>query len=454
MMAAMSEIAAARPAPTDALTTAFAELVRLENTNTNQIVIVEGALCAHRLAAAVHRAAQVFPLLRASHGAAAWRQPEAGSLGVSLHDWKGACDFHDPAFRAMLMALSRSNRLDCSRRAACQVYLVHARDRSSSCVYLTSAHAVADARSDCMLLARIMREYASPGEPAHADADHGFATLQEIVPDWYTRSARWRRAVPAQWSIAQDVFRRDGGLHRRRSNDVPSQFVDFSHSIADDETVTAIAGSARKAGVTFNTLFLAALVRLLERNTFGRTTRVTCALSLRNSLPPRYGDSFRNYLIPIAVRSPRNLGTQALLRHLQSTMLAARQPAGLQMGLGRLECLAQSVARPWLDPLTRFFIARSQGTNACLSNPGVIAEDLSGFGPDHAVRQYTGFGCLLEPYDFILYPPTVNGRLQFDVVYRRAAFRDIETELMGPYRAELAHLLNDVAHDGSEGASR
>jgi hypothetical protein len=126
-------------------------------------------------------------------------------------------------------------------------------------------------------------------------------------------------------------------------------------------------------------------------------------------------------------------------------MDAARRPEALQRELGRLECMTQSVAMSVLDPLTRIVIERAQGTNACLSNPGVIREDLSGFGPAHPTLQYVGFGCLLEPYDFVLYPPTVNGRLQLDVVYRRAAFRDIRKELVEPYRKELLGLLRSMS---------
>ncbi|WP_130392060.1 hypothetical protein [Cupriavidus agavae] len=441
-----------RAAPTDALTTAFAKLARIENTNTNQIVVVDGQLCASRMADAVQAAARAFPLLGVRGGNPAGSG--SASHGLSLHRWKGRCNFGDVGFRRMLMALSRDNRLDWPNRPAFQIYLILASDGLSSCVYLTSAHAVADARSDCLLLARLMREYArlSAPEGCAPDSDrkqgmpvHEFASLQDILPSWYGGVARMRRLASAGRSLAQDLVRGDQGLRRRRRPGVPPAELDFFHSTLEPEFADTIARNARRAGVTMNTLFLAALVRLMERSGKRATTRLTCAVSLRYSLDPAYGESFRNYLLPVAVRTARGLGDADLLGHLQSAVRAARRPASLQRELGRLESLAASISMPWLDPVSRFVIARSQGTNACLSNPGRIAEDLSGFGPQHPTRQYTGFGCLLEPYDFIFYPPTVNGRLQWDVVFRRAAFTDIEREFVAPYRDALLALIRGIA---------
>jgi len=438
-------------APTDALTSAFVQLVRLENTNTNQIVVVRGILDAQRLSAAVRRAAKSFPLLRARHSAdpGARPPPDWTPLGVSIHDWDGRCDLHDAAFRDMLMTLSRSNRLDWLRRPPIQVYLVLARDGQSSCVYLTSAHAVADARSDCLLLARIMEEFAATEGAAErsqvSKEEHGFETLQAILPAWYTPHARLRRLVSAGCSIARDILRSDQRLVCKRAPDIPHSDIDFFQSLVDAETAAAIRYASRYAGVTINTLFLAALIRLVERGGTRPMTRVTCALSLRNSLDAAYDQSFRNYLLPITVRAPRGMTDADLVSHVHEAMDAARRQKALQRELGRLECMTQSVAMPVLDPLTRIVIERAQGTNACLSNPGVIREDLSGFGPAHPTLQYVGFGCLLEPYDFVLYPPTVNGRLQLDVVYRRAAFRDIRKELVEPYRKELLGLLRSVS---------
>lgn len=455
-------------APTDALTSTFAELVRVENTNTNQIVVVDGLLCAGQMAAAVECAASAFPLLRVCGNGTCGNgvcgngsiRSGAASPGLSLHIWNGRCDLDDSSFRRMLMTLSRDNRLDWSRRRPFQVYLIQASNGLSSCLYLTSAHAVADARSDCLLLARIMREYARLSASNGSDTDpvglqraqiHGFASLQDILPSWYGGLARMRRFVSAGWSLAQDLLRPYEGMPRRRRANVPSAELDFFHSTMDAKLAASVASAALRTGVTLNTLFLAALVRLIEQHGTRMTTRLTCALSLRHSLDRAYSESFRNYLLPVGVRTPRGLSDADLLDHLQSTMIAAREPAALQRELGRLECLAGSIAMPWLDPVTRFVIARSQGTNACLSNPGRIADDLSGFGPSHPARQYTGFGCLVEPYDFVLYPPTVNGKLQLDVVFRRAAFTDIRQELVAPYCDELARLVHAIT-GGARGA--
>ncbi|MNW09654.1 hypothetical protein D3C71_2066990 [compost metagenome] len=50
----------------------------------------------------------------------------------------------------------------------------------------------------------------------------------------------------------------------------------------------------------------------------------------------------------------------------------------------------------------------------------------------------------MPPYDFILYTPTVNGRMQLDLVYRRAAFNDIRQEFATPFLSALRHLLDEL----------
>lgn len=234
--------------------------------------------------------------------------------------------------------------------------------------------------------------------------------------------------------------------------------IDFYHSVVDSELETTAKRIAKHMGVTLNTLLTTALVRLTERGGTGLGfTRVTCAISLRLTLDPRYADTFRNYLVPAGLRIRTGLPDRVLLAHVHGAVQRAREQAALQLELGRLEWLVLLLKIPVLYPLTRAIVRRAQGTNACVSNPGLIRADMrkldacvEGPARARAPSSYVGFGCLVEPYDFILYTPTVNGRLQFDAVFRRSAFDDFSTQFMGPYCAELRRLLDSL--DGAEPA--
>jgi hypothetical protein len=447
-----------RSEPVDALTEGLAELARYDNTNTNMIVVVSGVLDAARLSAAVTRAAPAFPLLFAGYPPRRI-QPTAldiGCLAVSVHRWEGTCDLGDTAFRELLMTLNERNRIDARRRVPFQIYLIAGQGGATSCVYLSSAHAVADAHSDSLLLERIMREYASPDGTACTTARiHDFAPLQYLRPQWYTWPNRALRSVRAAASIARDLMTKDRGFSCPRIAAVPVPQIDFYRSVVDESFSTNISQIAKDAGVTVNTVLVAALVRVIERlNQRSGHVRLICAVSLRFALGDSCSDTFRNYLLPVALRVPADLSNTQLLARVHELVRGARRPANLQLELGRLETLAMLLRIPGLYPLTRRILRRSQGTNACLSNPGVIGENLSSFTNDksadavHRVTQYVGFGCLVEPLDFILYTPTVNGRLQFDAVYRRSAFTDIRSQLIDPFVNELRLLLADLAKSG------
>ncbi|WP_143062252.1 hypothetical protein [Paraburkholderia diazotrophica] len=441
--------------PLDALAAAFVELARYDNTNTNQIVIVQGVVDAGRLASAVVRAASAFPLLL-SRISPRVREPDIASIVVAVRHCEGECDFSDDSFRRLLMSLNQHHRLDWRRRLPFQVYLVLDAGRRKSCVYVSSAHAVADARSDCLLLERIMWEY------RHCEIDrarasgggriHPHASLRQIRPQWYGLIARVARLAHAGAAIAADVARRDYGMPCKRDGRVPSDDIDFYHSLMDEGLAQTVGQMARRAGVTLNTVLSAALARLLERlNDARRPVRLTCAVSLRFTLGREYVDTFRNYLVATALRVPAGLDACGLIAYIDRSMREARRSPGLLRELGRLEWLTVMLKVPMLYPLTRAVVRRVQGTNACFSNPGLIAEDLSTFGVSstgddrpHDVLHYTGFGCLVEPYDFILYTPTINGRLQLDAVYRRAAFGDVRTQLIERYCDELRLLASEL----------
>ncbi|OHX13423.1 hypothetical protein BI347_07780 [Chromobacterium sphagni] len=448
--------------PLDALSEAFVHLGELANVNTNQILIVAGCLDAALLERSVRQAVAKVPLLRA--------RPLAGRPGIEADAFSaelplvrhfehaGVCDFGDAAFRRLLMDFSFDNRLDWRGRPPVQLLLITAADRSSSCVYLNTHHGVADARSDSLLFRLIIDHYAYLSGAASAPPPIErlpYAMLTEIRPDWYRpleRTLRWLRGFR---SVAADLLQRDIGLRvplrGPRWEDGAKQTgigeLDFFHSLLPEALSDRLTTVARGTGVTVNTLLCAALARHLERAS-GRSQgvlRITCAISLRRLIDRRYDLSFRNYLVPSKIRIRLGQSGRELIRSVHQAIGTARSDRQLSTELGRLESLLLALRRRPLHGIARAMLNVCQGTNACYSNPGRIEEDFSSFGSDrHPTLQFVGFGCLVPPYDFILYTPTVNGRMQLDLVYRRAAFRAIQQEFVGPLLAALQQLLDEI----------
>ncbi|WP_346838617.1 hypothetical protein [Microbulbifer sp. SAOS-129_SWC] len=456
---APTDVARGSAQPLDALAEVFVHLGEMANVNTNQIVIVSGRLDPELLEQSVQRAAAQIPLLHTDPvGGQLRRRGTAAHRWVAQRDYAAPCDFNDPSFRHLLMDFSSAHRLTWRARPPLQLLLVSGAGGHNSCVYLSSHHGVADARSDCLILRAIIDQYAHLSGVPGARASVGklpFAPLPQIRPEWYRplpRALRWLRACT---SVVGDLLHRDSGLatglggqrwETGAGNPAVGQ-LDFFQSLMPRELEQRLGGAARAAGVTVNTVLCAALARLMEHSDgIGRgQLRITCAVSLRRLIEPRYDRSFRNYLVPSNIRLRRGQSCAALLRSVHGAVASARGERGIGTELGRLEALLPLLRLRPLRGLARRLLNRCQGTNACYSNPGRIAEDFTSFGsPEHTTQSYVGFGCLVPPYDFILYTPTVNGRMQLDLVYRRAAFTDIHRQFAAPYLKALWRLLAEM----------
>lgn len=433
-----------------ALSDIFLRLGEHYNTNSNQIVVVAGALDIARLTRAVHAAVADFPLLlqRLGNALPAWQPADFPVREVAFD---GACDFAELRFRARLMALSDGARIDWRTRPPTQVFLVRGADAARCCVYLNSAHAAADAKSDCMLLRSIMRHYAHDGQAPPPASAHAFAPLREFMPGWYRPLGRMGRLVRAMLDVAGDNLRRDRAMPlpgSGRFGYAPRNAeADFCSTILPDALMASIGASARRHGVSINTFFCAALVRMLQQDGLAQAgmLRFSCVFSLRGLSTPARQQAFGNHVLTCAVRQAAGRDAVTLLRELHASIQRVRQRR-LQVELGRLELALPLMRLRPLQPITRRMMGRAQLTNVCYSNPGVIEEDFSCFGhPDHPVLQYTGLGCLVSPYDLMLYTTTVGGRTQLDALFRKSCFADPEAQLMAPLKAHIGELLAELA---------
>jgi NRPS condensation-like uncharacterized protein len=471
MMLSASTVAPDMPAKSgprlDGLSEVFVQLASHANVNANQIFVVKGLIDVAALTRSVGKAVSAIPLLRtrAHTPTGTVEQHSAAQDQLVWHQSFGAeCDLSNPAFRDILMDFSDSMRIDWQVRAPIQVLLVTGLHGATSCIYVNSHHGVADARSDCLLLQFIMRQYAQ--EIRHSvvyetPVELPFHSLQQIRPDWYTPLAKAHRWLGAAASVALDLLRFDHGLkvscqHSRWECNASNPDIgrlDFFQSTVSEEVEKRLRQAALVGGVTINTVLFSALVRTLEKNNSASRAaiRVTCAVSLRRLISPSYESTFRNYLVASNIRVDAGLATGKLLAHLQRSVQHARSERRILTELGWLELLLLLLRMRPLARIALTLINRTQGTNACYSNPGVIEEDFSCFGiPEHKTIQYTGFGCVIPPYDFILYTPTVNGRMQLDVAYRRACFPDIKASFIDVFNGALANILDELLADESQ----
>jgi len=446
----------------DCLSEIFIRMTGYVNVNTNQIFVVDGTIDRAALERSVARAIGSIPLLRSRpHEAIGTMEISSAAPGTLVwhRTFGGKCDLTDPAFRDLLMDFSHSMRIDWRMRSPIQVLLVSGLHGATSCIYLSTHHGVADARSDCLLLQTIMHYYAEEmGLPLEKKTltELPYDCLPRISPHWYSPLGKAKRWLHALVSIAVDAINSDRGMavpYQKSRWEATSRNpgiarLDFFHSVMPKETEKKLKRAAQAAGVTINSVLFGALVRTIEKANppQGGKIRVTCAISLRRLIDPSYDHTFRNYLIASNIRVDTGLPAQRLVSHVQRSVQRARSERGILSALGRVElllpyfrirALTARIALPMLN--------RVQGTNACYSNPGVIEENFSYFGiPKHKTLQYTGFGCLVPPYDFILYTPTVNGRMQIDLVYRRTCFPNIQTSFVHIFNAALDHLLDEL----------
>jgi hypothetical protein len=448
---AASPLSGAKPlmdAPLDALARIFLALGQHYNTNSNQIMAIQGDLDLERLRGAVRRAVCRYDhvLLRLNGSQGRWLAEE---VPVREVHFGGECSLQNEAFRNALMDLSDGHRIDWRHQPATQVFLIRSADRQTCCVYLNSAHAAADAASDCMLMAEISAQY----ERAHAvQPAPRYAPLPEVAPGWFTWHARLRRWAAAWLDIARANGSRDGGLAlpaTGRHGYAPQEAkAGFCSSILPASVMADARRAAKAANVSLNTVFATALVRHMAATAGspkGKHYRLSLAVSLRALLPSKGREAaFGNHIITCTLRQLAGLQSKLLVHTLDASVKALKQ-ARLQVELGRFELALPFMALGAVQPITRRAMGRAQATNVCYSNPGAIPQDYSTFGgPGHTVLGYAGLGCLVSPFDLMFYTTTVNGQTQLDALYRRACFQSIEDELLQPYRGQLDRVIHEL----------
>lgn len=451
-----------RPEPMDVLTALFYRLDMVTNVNTNQIVLVDGLLDARLLERAVRETIPRYPILLSRPsitGKTIVRGAyEPGDVPFVLVRHEGPMDFSSRHFRRAILSLSERSPIHWDKVPPVQFFLIVGDTDGRSCIYMNTSHAVADAKSDSMLIEAIMGRYGGLAEDERAAGPveapkRDFASLQQIMPEIFGARKKIRRIARGVTRGIRDMVRSDDDWAVSPSKRVAAITQgdvgnDFHHEILPAAVDRALKQTAAEVSCTLNTLFTAALVRVIEkRNDYTVDTnyvRLTCAVSMRQLVGTSYKHDFRSYFVPCNLVIAKLQSPHGLIAQIQRQVRQLKQ-GGAFDEVGKMEAVSPLLRWRRLRRMGLRLIETVQGTNACYSNPGFIEEEFRFFGtPRLPVRSYIGFGCLIPPYDFILYTPTVDGRLYLNAVYRAAAFTDFAKEFIAPLKRQLRELCEQL----------
>lgn len=428
----------------------------------SHVCIVEGELDPSRLRRALQRTLDHFDHLRVLLMADddARRTYLSGNV-LTVITSELPFDFDASRFRDTLMALIS---LENGANGGCgpvHLHLVQSADRERSCLHLGITHDVADVKSGNILLAELMLEYAGLSGEENLDpaANRGegprfeHLPLECLRPEWFAGWTPIIRWVRANLSITRRMAARArtqiGLTAPGAAPPTSEEDTDFRHIVLSQQMQEGLPLAASRYNVTINTLFSAALVRFIGRNQRQRHPLAvyTIAVSLRRLLGTAYAATFRSYMIDCTLRIPHALDIPALLSKIEEQTAAARWD-NLEVELGRMESAITLFKSQLPRAIVLWIMRRTQGTNILYSNPGIIEEDFATFGPGGpAISAMTIFGCLVPPYDLMLHTPTIGGRPQLDLVYRRSRIGDIEGQFVEPFLLELEQLVKPMNNE-------
>jgi NRPS condensation-like uncharacterized protein len=423
----------------DPLQRLYLALEDTANVNTNQIVVIGGHLDVPRLREAIRQA--VRPLELCTSGVSGdgsqlrrgfWA-PE--DVPFESQVYPGQISFQVGALRRTLMDLSRANPLRWRRRPPLQVFYLTDVTGLRSALMTSCHHAIVDARAQELLLERLIETYAALGGEKAADGGARPVGAFRYVP--YAEIVRELAARREGRLEAGGTFR---GMTRALLRRSWSSFwapppgdgaIDFLHHELDDDTDGLIRGISRASGETINTVLTAALYRVAGRSrSRPGAVQIGCPVSLRSLDGGQHRDNFQNLAVPCWLTLKRGYANDAdLMAAIAGQVTALRQGKVLAV-VDRLESWLRIPA-----PLRRRLAGLTRGRAPIYSNPGTVGAGLDSFGDGGPpVLQYVNFGALNPPHDYILYTPQFRDRLYLNVIYRAAAFSDVEAELLRPMR--------------------
>jgi NRPS condensation-like uncharacterized protein len=437
----------------DFLTKFILNIEDIFNLNTCQIVVVKGRLDPDLVERAIRKTVSDFPLLLSGLDKKSkkiidgfWR-PEHIFLKRIAFD--GDYTFHNPDFRQILMKTLQENPVVWKLQPPIKFYFFESGSVNRTALMFNTNHAVADAKSDFLLLEKTMKQY---GEllsvdrfPGHSTQPYSYTDFDAVLK---THPLRKKGLVSLKNHLDQLIYdksvryfpmRNPTGKAKKNLN----EHIDFHHEPLNADDDRLIREVAEISCQTINTVIFAGLYRALQMRdkSQNKKMRIVFTISLRSYLEPAHRENFQNLMITAGMNFDSDYqNTEDLLNDI------CRRVQSLRSGKIFTLCEAWKFMNPILRfPLFKFVrpkILRSMaGTNVCYSNPGRITEKLTEFGSSNfPVLEHTGYGCLVPPYDFIIYSPELNGRLFLNAIYRSDVIKDIRSEIIEPLKSAIEQM--------------
>jgi NRPS condensation-like uncharacterized protein len=428
-------------------------LVSLEdrfNLNTFQCVVIDGRLDYSQLRHTLEVILPQFPLLLAGLGPNGKRlktghwKPE--DIPIKKAFYSGEMIFKNPDFRLFLMNILQSNPIRWRQQPPIQFHLITSKDRNRSTFMFNAHHAAADAHADTMLMERIAREYRGTTTDRddniaggidyvdsslllkkHLTPARGFSSL---IDHW--RQFKYSRQVPFLPSSAET----------RKYKKMLHTKIDFHYGPLSSDLDRLIRGISKRSGHTINAVIFAALYKALRRRSATENgVRVIYTMSLRKYLNPAFQDAFQNFMIMDGLNFKASYPKDEDLLTEISQRIKYMKTSGIVTLYKSWKQINGMLRLPFMKPVIPGVMRSLARSNICFSNPGKLPFRITRFGDDHhPVLEYSAFGCLVPPYDCLFYSPEVNGRIEFNVLYRSLYFSDIKSQLIDPMKQAIEEM--------------
>ena len=319
-----------------------------------------------------------------------------------------------------------------------------------SALMFNTHHAAADAHADTMLMERIAREYRETATDWDDTITNGteFVDGGQLLKNHHKRARgfSWLIGHWRQFSYSRQVRFLSPSAEARKNKKELHPEMDFHYEPLSLNFDRLIREFSKRSGHTINSVIFAALYKALRR---GRASvsrvRVIYTLSLRKYLNPALQDAFQNFMIMDGINFKASYPKDEDLLTEVSQRVKFIKTGGIVTLYQSWKLINGILRIPFMKPVIPGLMRSLARSNICFSNPGKLPFHITRFGNDCLpVLEYSAFGCLVPPYDCLFYSPEVNGRIEFDVIYRRRFFSNIKSQLIDPMKRAIEEMASET----------
>jgi NRPS condensation-like uncharacterized protein len=427
-------------------------LVNLEdrfNLNIFQCVVIDGQLDYSRLSRTLEAVLPHFPLLLGG------LSPNGKRLRIGY--WKltdipirevfysGKMSFTNPDFRLFLMNILQSNPIKWKKQPPIGFHLIMDKDRNRSALLFHTHHAAADAHAVTMLLERIAREYREISKKIDTIVRNiDYVDSSQLLRNHPARARGFSGLIDhwRQFKYSRQVRFLPLSAEKRENKEELHSEMDFHYEPLSLNFDRLIRGLSKRSGHTINSIIFAALYRALQSGGApDKKIRIIYTLSLRKYLNPALQNTFQNFMIMDGLNFKAAYPKDEDLLSEISQRVNFMKTRGIVTLYQSWKLINGLLRIPIMKPVIPGLMKSLARSNICFSNPGRLAFQLTRFGHNSLpVLEYSGFGSLVPPYDCLFCSPEVNGRIEFDVIYHRRFFANIQSQLIEPLKQAIEEM--------------